>query len=255
MIRRTTNETFVDREKRRGRRTQFPITLFLASTIHRIIGQTCYAIGARLDQNDPNFRIWQREQLLVLLSRTRSLKDVHFVNDPATVCNAISQIYLKQNQWTTFIDDVVKNHAIRNLEKEAELFSISPFMPYFKEIPRSPAGFVFVLISYDRKQTLLGHARDVVQKIQEINSGKETEINRGHYHWSLLCLISGFISVQKDLKNDRKMMLSLIQGRIGSDKISPKETISIIKDIVNEENKRRDFLREPILLISIYNNI
>ena len=71
------------------RREQFPLKLFVASTIHKCMGDTLPLVATQLSITDPKYRIWLRSQLYVLISRVRLLKDIIFVGNESDNLNAI----------------------------------------------------------------------------------------------------------------------------------------------------------------------
>ena len=65
-----------------GRRFQLPLRYYKANTIHRIMGETCAAVATEINNHDHekrHLRLWEKSQILVLLSRVRELSSLYFV--------------------------------------------------------------------------------------------------------------------------------------------------------------------------------
>ena len=66
---RTTPPVLVGSYLQMGRRTQFPIRYYMCSTIHRIQGDTVNILATELSASKREYRLWQKEQFTVLISR------------------------------------------------------------------------------------------------------------------------------------------------------------------------------------------
>ena len=67
------------------RRYQFPLRYFVCSTIHKVIGETLPRIATQISCTDESFKLWEREQLLVLLSRVPTLLRFYFIGSPKDI--------------------------------------------------------------------------------------------------------------------------------------------------------------------------
>ncbi len=72
---RTTLPSVVGRAMQMGRCTQFPVRYYLASTIHRIQGDTVPLLATEMSLAKREYRMWQREQFAVLTSRVQRCTD------------------------------------------------------------------------------------------------------------------------------------------------------------------------------------
>ena len=64
-----------------AKRKQYGIKPFIASTIHRVMGDTISSIVTCVNDMDIEYNLWDKEQAIVLLSRTSFCKDITFVGD------------------------------------------------------------------------------------------------------------------------------------------------------------------------------
>ena len=218
----------------KGRRTQFPLTLHIAATIHRIIGNTCTEVGTQL--HGDHFRLWSMEQLMVLMTRTRRLSNLYFVGDRDTVTSAIQSVFFKRSHWIGYMTKLVERLANHGANAAHRDFQISPYLPYYTTVPRAPLGYVFVLVSNDGTRTLVDHHIDVVRRLQELNQGAEVDVNMGHRNWSILALITGFQSEEGDPDLQRRVACSRLKHRIGDVHGTPAEIMQIVQDVIADLN-------------------
>ena len=102
------------------RRIHFPLKPFEASTIHKCIGDDVPLLATQITTADPNekkmFKLWERNQLLVLLSRVQKLENLTFVGNKDLTLKTIEKICYNVNQWDFFIDSFVEQLANANDE-------------------------------------------------------------------------------------------------------------------------------------------
>ena len=61
-----------------GRRVQYPIALKLSQTIHKVLGQTLPAVAIQM-LPDEKFKLWEKEQFTVEISRCQKLSNIWIV--------------------------------------------------------------------------------------------------------------------------------------------------------------------------------
>lgn len=254
VVRRLTPDTVVGSNMQKARRYQFPVSLHLACTVHRIIGQTCAKVGTQIDAKDPHFRLWQREQLLVLLSRTRSLDDFYFVGNQASAMTMIREVMSKPNRLADYTAQLVTKLATGNIDRG--IYVPEPFLPYYAEIPQSRCGYVYALISSDLRHSLVGHTNDIVHRLREINQGGSVRLNHGHRQWSLLALVTGFESEEFDMTVERSNFGSGLESRAGPLPTTPQHALQNIQDLLHDFNRARDRLQKTThLILTCYQQI
>lgn len=78
-------------------RLQFPVAYYICLTVHRAIGQTCPLIATQISNHQRQFRLWTKEQLLVILSRPRTLDGVLIVtHDHADFIAALTSLLVQK---------------------------------------------------------------------------------------------------------------------------------------------------------------
>ena len=80
LARRFSAAAVVGRGYTKGRCHQWPLQYFVASTIHKVVGDTCDHLATQISAVDRRYKLWDRTMLLVLLSRVRNLD--HFCRRP-----------------------------------------------------------------------------------------------------------------------------------------------------------------------------
>ena len=130
------------------RRYFFPLKNYVASTIHKCLGDTFPKIVTKISVTESNYKIWEKEQLLVLLSRVSKLEDLTFVGSAEELQTTLTTIIQKQSCWNNFINNLLVKLALppHNLTASMNLLS-SNFLPWNIVLPADGTGFVYVLLS------------------------------------------------------------------------------------------------------------
>ena len=64
-----------------GRRKQYGLRHRVTSTIHAAMGDTLTKMATEISRSHRNFKMWDKGQLIVISSRTKSAKDTIFVGN------------------------------------------------------------------------------------------------------------------------------------------------------------------------------
>ena len=126
-----------------GRRMQFPVRYHLASTIHRIQGDNVSLLATELSTSNKKYRLWQREQFTVLLSRVRHCKDIIFVGNVADTQAAIEDILSRSSKWEALIEHYLSVLDIAGNTSRVRQLSLDlhPFLPMYRELPSTMCGY------------------------------------------------------------------------------------------------------------------
>ena len=195
-----------------GRRHQYGLRMFTTSTIHAIMGQTCDAIVTKVSTNDPEYDLWQREQVIVLLSRTRAAKDVFVCGDPQATATALFDILLKTSEFSDYIADLLESLAFRTQREALDMnstptipqinFTHHPYRPIDRVLPTDNGSYAYILVSKSHPElTYIGETDNLVRRLSEHYAGrgcKQTSDPRFR-PWGLLAFVVGLTT-----KNDRK---------------------------------------------------
>ena len=101
----------------KGRRNQVPLRYYIANTIHRIQGRTISRVVTEINNtcvSKRHLRLWERSQLLVLLSRVSRLSELYFVGPRSMTLTTMSEMLVQKNVWTSYITSRLESVARGN---------------------------------------------------------------------------------------------------------------------------------------------
>ena len=78
-----------------GRRKQYGLKHYFSLTIHSAMGDTLQYMATQISTNDQNFNLWDKGQLVVILSRTKVAKNSIFVGPVNDTLDALTQLLMK----------------------------------------------------------------------------------------------------------------------------------------------------------------
>ena len=87
----------------RGKRKQYGLKHHLSSTVHGSMGDTLHKIVTEISLEQTEFRLWDKAQAIVLLSRTRFGSDIIFVGNKRDTMKALCSLIKKPNQWMNYM--------------------------------------------------------------------------------------------------------------------------------------------------------
>nr|XP_039259083.1 uncharacterized protein LOC120335608 isoform X2 [Styela clava] len=192
-----------------ARRLQLPIRFYKANTIHRVMGETCQLVATEINNEERqkrHLRLWEKSQLLVLLSRVPTLSCLFFVGNRSITMSTLTEILHTEDYWTTHINERLLSNST------SQSTSIRDYnYPYSfsaREIPAFKSGVVYLLISlpFPNVSYLGQTGRNIKRRIAEHNSGNGTTFtSQGHYMpWVPLAIIYGFSDDLTELDAERQ---------------------------------------------------
>ena len=162
-----------------GVRKQYGLQHYIAGTNHSIMGDTLPSIATTISKIDKNFNLWDKGQLLVIISRTKRAEDTIFVGDKNSTLEALEHILKNRTQWTDHMEDILRvvtinndgNFGMENRRNQMDLSSF-PYRPTDVILPNDNSGFVYMLISLRSKDFFyIGKTRDLNQRLRSHQSG------------------------------------------------------------------------------------
>ena len=121
------------------------------------MGDTLPSIATTFSMTDRNFYLWDKGQLIVIISRTRlAILDTIFVGDKESTLNDLVAILKCCTQWTDHMENILKVVTINidddNVEIEENRGTVShanfPYKPNdISSLPTNCSGYVYMLIS------------------------------------------------------------------------------------------------------------
>jgi hypothetical protein len=191
-----------------GRRTQFPIRYNVSSTIHRIQGETVALYATQLSDKIREYKLWQKEQLAVLISRAQRCADIIFVGSQVETKSAIVHILKADTRWESLIDqyilalDVLTRPPVREIRMENH-----PLRPMSRELPTASCGYVYLLASNPHPRNIyIGQCEDLKRSLREHNTGYGNEVTRptSLHPWGVFAFVCGFEDQVSQVGIDRR---------------------------------------------------
>jgi hypothetical protein len=84
----------------RGRRLQYGFHHRIAATVHAVMGSDFNRLIMLVSRTDSRYRLWEKEQAVVLLSRMFTARDLIFVEDKVDTINALASLIQTRSQYT-----------------------------------------------------------------------------------------------------------------------------------------------------------
>jgi hypothetical protein len=181
----------------RFRRQQWPVVLNVSCTVHKVIGSTCNCVATELNQNDSSLRFWQREQLVVVVSRVRTLSDLYFVGPVSVTRASILSLCNMRDIWRDYINSVVLKSAV-NVVQETPI-EISPFQPFYRPLPDGEC--VYILYSASRRVCYCGQTGNMRRRLRQHNSGYGAAATREGRPWDCLAIVTGMINGERERRD------------------------------------------------------
>ena len=201
-----------------GRRKQYGLKHFVSSTIHGSMGDTLQFMATQISTKESNFSLWDKGQLVVILSRTKYAKNSIFVGPKNDTLDALTQLLLKKTQWTDYIEDVLDFVTINKNQGAGEDITGGhnanrigralnqnsyPFRICDLQLPIVSSGYVYMLLSLRHPNyTYIGTTKCIRTRIQMHNSGNGAIDTAPAYlrPFALFAYICGLTSDCSDLR-------------------------------------------------------
>ena len=68
------------------------------------MGDTLADVATSISLNDCNYTLWDKGQLLVIISQTRLAKDTIFVGDKEAILDVLVALFQCRTQWTNYME-------------------------------------------------------------------------------------------------------------------------------------------------------
>ncbi len=187
-----------------AKRRQYGLRHRIASTVHAGMGQDLQYVVTKVTEKsgDPTYHLWDREQVIVLLSRTNYAKNIIFVGDKKETSNALSELLTKRSQYTEYTNSLLRTLSTKicDLSHMQTLnLSLYPYRALDYDMPSTSCGFVYLLQSlspYMDHSTYIGETNNLIRRVREHNQlrGSNSTKNPLLLPWGLVCFVTGFSS-------------------------------------------------------------
>jgi hypothetical protein len=162
---------------------------FVSRTMYSLMGDMFHSVAtADISKRNSNFKMWEKGQLVVLLSRiSRCAKDTIFVGSKADMLDAVKHLLLQNTQWTGYIEDILSNITVGDITKmednihrfEGPRRMDQRYFPYYciydTYFPQCNSGFVHMLASLKRYAFIyIGEIFKMIRRLHEHDKGRKS---------------------------------------------------------------------------------
>jgi predicted GIY-YIG superfamily endonuclease len=183
----------------RARRKQYGLRPRLSATLHAAMGQTFSSFITKVSDTEAMYRLWERAQVVVLLSRTCFAKDIWFVGEPNQTAETLWKVLQHTTQYTTYtcclLDSIIKGGDLTRNSVPVVDQMCHPFRPIDVPLPQNNSGCSYLLVSCRNPMvTYIGETGNLPERIDAHNSGYGSHQTQSHYlrPWAILAYVVGF---------------------------------------------------------------
>jgi hypothetical protein len=91
----------------RGWRLQYGFCHRIAATVHDVMGSNFNSLIMSVSRTD-RYHLWEKEQVVVLLSRTFTVRDLIFVGDKVDTIDTLASLLQTRSQYTKYISHLLQ---------------------------------------------------------------------------------------------------------------------------------------------------
>jgi predicted GIY-YIG superfamily endonuclease len=228
------------------KRRQYGIRHRIASTIHAVMGSDVGKLATSVSTSDPKYRLWENEQVVVLLSRTSRAPDLIFVGDPEETVRALIGLIQIRSQYSEYMQHVLtvmSGSLARDFPPAAPVVELAhhPFRPIDVPLPEDNSGFCYILVSLqDSETTYIGQTRRLIARLQAHNSGNgaSTTSDARLRPWALLAFVCGFDGDRPAMRRfERDWQRKRDRGRYTDGPLSPLQTADLARTVIGDWNE------------------
>jgi predicted GIY-YIG superfamily endonuclease len=205
-----------------AKREQYGLRPRIAATIHAGMGQDLTAIITKVD-GEKKYKLFQREQVVVLLSRTHFAADIYFVGEPVETARLLWEALQIRAVYDSYLDYLMKQLTGRggsgHYENVIDRPLYHPFRPIDTGLPQDESGFVYILASlnphYIGQATYIGQTHNLVKRYKKHLDGSATEqtADPAMRPWTLLAYVSGFEYCSKSARMQFESLWQITRNR------------------------------------------
>ena len=201
-------------------------------------------------ENDPDFNLWDKGQLVVLLSRTKTAKDTIFVGNKSETLSALKAILMNKSQWSDYIENVlnivtINSTADNPLPRRVMNQNAFPFRICDIALPQCRTGFVYFLISVKQRSfTYIGQCKCLRQRLPQHNSGygSESTAPAELRPYAIMAYICGFDGENLSLRLHIEREWKLIRKRMNARGINdPRQWARAGESVIQAVNNNPSF--------------
>lgn len=224
----------------RGRRLQYGFRHRIAATVHAVMGSDFNKLITSVSTTNPMYRLWEKEQAVVLLSRTFTARDIIFVGDTEDTVRALATLIQMRTQYTEYISHLLRNLCGETIGDNIVVIRnhLIPFRPIDIQLPQEGSGYCYIIVSLqDMGTTYIGQTMSLVNRLNQHNrgAGSRQTADPNLRPWSLISFVCGFDGdrdLMRRFENNwqRRRQNMLISGSI----TSPQQIADIARMVMTD---------------------
>ena len=192
----------------KAQRKQYGLRPHVTSTVHASMGDTLHKVATEISSENGNYKLWDKAQVIVLLSRTKSGKDLIFVGNQNDTIQALCTLIQISSQWTEYMEAVLSMIGINTIDciPSMKYFDYSKYPFRMKDIslPICRTGYVYMLLSTkDHSKNYIGQTLALGERLNQHNSGYGAKYTTDvrYRPWFLFAFVCGFDSKKSLMMN------------------------------------------------------
>ena len=182
-----------------AKRKQYGLKHWVSSTIHSAMGDTISKMATEIFRPHPNYRMWDKGKMVIILSRTKRAKDTIFVGDQTETIKELTDFLTWRSKWTDYIESILSIITINDKQNRPtpEQSKNQPYLSQYtfpyricdNELPQCNTGYVYFLISIRSMIfSYIGKTNSIRQRLRQHNSGIGQQQNQHICNHMVHCL-------------------------------------------------------------------
>jgi predicted GIY-YIG superfamily endonuclease len=239
-----------NRSLRRGmkaRRQQYGLRPHVSNTFHGAMGATLCKMATEVNVRGSGNQLWEKGQVVVLVSRTKCCKDLIFVGNQETTLEVIAELIQVRSQYDQYIEHVLQvlsnqGNPTTALDQHRVIDDRHHFLRSNDiPLPEAGTGCCYLLVSTKNFHvTYIGQTmRALATRLREHNEGQGSAQTKPQTlrPWGLLAFVAGFDCDRDALKSFEQIWeekrFELFRHRRGE--VTTDEIVSLGTNLMSDE--------------------
>ena len=135
-----------------AKRKQYGLRHRVTSTIHAAVGDTLTKMATEISCINGNFKMWDKGQMIVILSKPKYASDTIFVGDKSDTLRCLKDLLIRKTQWADYMKETLRLITINNTDDNqisTRTFTQQAFQYRTCDVslPQCNTGYVYMLMS------------------------------------------------------------------------------------------------------------
>ena len=202
-------------------------------------------MGTEISSYDSDYGIWDKGQVVVILSRTKRASDTVFVGNKIDTLKALKAVLMKKTHWSDYIEKMLELVTINRSNSDVNTRGEGvmnqnqfPFRICDITLPQCRTGFVYFMASIKQPSfTYIGTTVCLRERLLQHNSGYGSSSTTPEYlrPYAMMGYICGFdgrnVELRYHIERQWKMKRNRLM-RIGNNDL--KDLVMVAQTIIQE---------------------